>query len=44
MVFTQNALPNLVDWANMADPDGKIADIAMVEIDKLAKASKKKTK
>lgn len=28
MVFTQNALPNLVDWARMANPDGTIADIA----------------
>lgn len=28
MVFTQNVLPNLVDWANMANPDGTIADIA----------------
>jgi len=28
MVFTQNQLPNLVDWARMADPDGSIADIA----------------
>lgn len=28
MVFTQNVLPNLVDWARMANPDGTIADIA----------------
>lgn len=28
MVFTQNALPNLVDWARMANPNGTIADIA----------------
>jgi hypothetical protein len=28
MVFTQNVMPNLVDWARMADPDGTIADIA----------------
>lgn len=28
MVFTQNVMPNLVDWANMANPDGTIADIA----------------
>lgn len=28
MVFTQNVMPNLVDWARMADPDGAIADIA----------------
>ncbi len=28
MVFTQNTLPNLVDWANMANPDGTIADLA----------------
>ncbi len=28
MVFTQNVLPNLVDWARMADPDGTIADLA----------------
>lgn len=28
MVFTQNVLPNLVDWARMADPDGAIADLA----------------
>jgi len=28
MVFTQNVLPNLVDWAKMSNPDGTIADIA----------------
>ena len=28
MVFTQNVLPNLVDWAQMVDPDGAIADLA----------------
>jgi len=28
MVFTQNAYPNLVDWARMANPDGTIADLA----------------
>lgn len=28
MVFTQNVMPNLVDWANMTDPDGRIAEIA----------------
>jgi len=28
VVFTQNQLPNLVDWAQMADPDGAIADLA----------------
>lgn len=30
MVFTQNVMPNLVDWANQANPDGTIADIAML--------------
>ena len=28
MVFTQNVMPNLVDWAQMQDPDGAIADLA----------------
>lgn len=28
MVFTQNVLPNLVDWARSVDPDGAVADIA----------------
>lgn len=28
MVFTQNSLPNLIDWARMANADGTIADIA----------------
>jgi len=28
MVFTQNVMPNLVDWANMSNPDGTIAEIA----------------
>ena len=28
MVFTANQLPNLVDWAQMSDPDGSIADLA----------------
>lgn len=28
MVFTQNAYPNLVDWARMSNADGTIADIA----------------
>ena len=28
MAFSTDILPNLVDWANMADPDGNIADIA----------------
>lgn len=28
MVFTQNILPNLVDWARMSNPDSSIADIA----------------
>jgi len=28
MVFTQNVLPNLVDWARSIDPSGEIADIA----------------
>ena len=28
MAFSTDVLPNLVDWANMADPDGNIADIA----------------
>jgi len=28
MVFTQNNLPNLVDWARMSEPDGQIATLA----------------
>ncbi len=28
MVFTQNVMPNLVDWSRMANPNGTIADIA----------------
>lgn len=28
MVFTQNVMPNLVDWARMTNPDNSIADIA----------------
>lgn len=28
MAFSTDVLPNLVDWANMANPDGTIADIA----------------
>lgn len=28
MAFSTNVYPNLVDWANMANPDGTIADIA----------------
>lgn len=28
MVFTQNVLPSIVDWARSMDPDGAVADIA----------------
>lgn len=28
MVFTANVMPNLIDWANMSNPNGTIADIA----------------